>query len=358
MRSCERVSTLLSFFVFLHHHHQPKKKHERKQDGLRYRLPDPTLCDDTSQAPGIYATENMWSPRRNHRAVTIDERMFVLGGRAREIADISRDRTVGGVLDPRIETDPFYSTWREPSVLKNDVWASDDEGGTWTLVNPGCHAPQIEDVLAGNEENGKAGVPANECSEDDDCYGVGVCRDVGGTGRHTTCVCPMWSPRELHAAAVHDGNIYVVGGFVSVRRSNCGDYACGDVDAGAYRGYKSDVWLSSDGATWTAITREAGWPGRGDHGLFVYSGAMYVAGGAADGGDGRVSFMDDVWRAYLPERCVGVIAFLPSCLPASLSCGVRAGCLGVVLPFWVFCYALPCKTVVLSYIHTSSQRGD
>ena len=290
---------------------------------MRYRLADPTVCDDASEAPGIYTVENMWSPRRNHRAATLGERMFVFGGRAREIADIPRDRTVGGLLVPRIETDPFYSTWREPSVLKNDVWASDDEGGTWVLVNPGCHAPQAEDVLAGNPDNGKAGVPSNECSEDDDCYGVGECRDVGGAGRHTTCVCPMWSPRELHAAAVHDGNIYVVGGFVSVRRSNCGDYACGDVDAGAYRGYKSDVWRSSDGATWTPVTLEAEWPGRGDHGMFIYSDAMYIVGGAADGGDGRVSFMNDIWRSSLPERyiyrtrcCCACLFYFPSYSPA------------------------------------------
>ncbi|CBN77937.1 Probable 3\',5\'-cyclic phosphodiesterase pde-4 [Ectocarpus siliculosus] len=275
------------------------------QDGLRYRLTDPTVCDDTSTAPGIYTAENMWSPRRNHRAVTLDERVLVLGGRAREIADIPRDRTVGGILSPRIEPDPFYSTWREPSVLKNDVWASDDEGSTWFLVNPGCQAPQAEDVLDGNEAQGKAGVLANECSADDDCYGVGVCVDTRGDGRHATCVCPMWSPRELHAAAVHDGSVYVVGGFVSVRRSSCGDYACGDVDAGAYRGYKSDVWRSSDGVAWDAVTLEAGWRGRGDHGLFVYSDRMYVVGGAADGGDGRVSFMNDVWYADLPESGSG-----------------------------------------------------
>lgn len=259
------------------------------------------MCDDTSSVPGIYTAENMWSPRRNHRAVTLDERVLVLGGRAREIADIPRDRTVGGILAPRIEPDPFYSTWREPSVLKNDVWASDDEGSTWFLVNPGCQAPQAEDVLAGNDAQGKAGVLANECSADDDCYGVGVCVDARGDGRHSTCVCPMWSPRELHAAAVHDGSVYVVGGFVSVRRSSCGDYACGDVDAGAYRGYKSDVWRSSDGVAWDPVTLEAGWRGRGDHGLFVYSDRMYVVGGAADGGDGRVSFMNDVWYADLPE---------------------------------------------------------
>ncbi|CAM9829507.1 unnamed protein product [Ectocarpus sp. 8 AP-2014] len=275
------------------------------QDGLRYRLTDPTVCDDTSTAPGIYTAENMWSPRRNHRAVTLDERVLVLGGRAREIADIPRDRTVGGILSRRIEPDPFYSTWREPSVLKNDVWASDDEGSTWFLVNPGCQAPQAEDVLAGNEAQGKAGVLANECSADDDCYGVGVCVDTRGDGRHATCVCPMWSPRELHAAAVHDGSVYVVGGFVSVRRSSCGDYACGDVDAGAYRGHKSDVWRSSDGVAWDAVTLEAGWRGRGDHGLFVHSDRMYVVGGAADGGDGRVSFMNDVWYADLPESGSG-----------------------------------------------------
>ncbi|CAM9616448.1 unnamed protein product, partial [Laminaria digitata] len=274
------------------------------QDGLQYQLDDASVCDDTSEAPGIYTSENMWSPRRNHRAVTLNERIIVLGGRAREISDMSRDRTVGGILSPRIETGPFYSTWREPSFLKNDVWASDDEGSTWTLINPGCHAPQAEDVLAGNADVGKYGISSNECSTDSDCYGVGLCEDVGGTG-YTTCVCPMWSPRELHAATVHEGKMYVVGGFVSVRKSNCGDFACGDVDAGAHRGYKSDVWYSSDGVTWDAATLKADWPGRGDHGVFVYSDTMYVVGGAADAGDGQAMYMNDVWHAGLPSSSSG-----------------------------------------------------
>lgn len=246
----------------------------------------------------------MWSPRRNHRAVTVGDRVFVLGGRAREIADIPRERTVGSLLySPRVENDPFYSTRREPSVLKNDVWASDDEGSTWFLVNPGCHCPQEEDVLAGNEADGRYGTSDNQCDQDSDCYGSGECVDIAGNG-YSTCVCPMWSPRELHAAAVHDDVIYVVGGFVSIRKSNCGMYACGDVDAGAYMGFKSDVWYSSDGKTWRAATLDAGWPGRGDHGLFTHDNVMVIVGGAADGGDGEIAYMNDVWYASLPARCV------------------------------------------------------
>ncbi|CAM9795845.1 unnamed protein product, partial [Discosporangium mesarthrocarpum] len=89
-------------------------------------------CSDTSAAPGSYKTDNMWSPRRNHRALTVgDDRILVLGGRAREHSDIARERTVGGLTSPRVEGDEFYSGWREPSVLKNDVWASDDLGATW-----------------------------------------------------------------------------------------------------------------------------------------------------------------------------------------------------------------------------------
>lgn len=252
----------------------------------------------------MYLSENMWSPRRNHCAVTVNDRIYVLGGRARQISDIPRERTVGGLLySPRVENDPFYSNWREPSVLKNDVWASDDEGFSWFMVNPGCHCPQEEDVLAGNENNGRYGTSADQCKKNSDCYGSGECVDIAGNG-YSTCVCPMWSPRELHAATVHNDVMYVVGGFVSLRKSNCGIYACGDADAGGYLGYKSDIWYSSDGAKWTVATRDAGWPGRGDHGLFVYDNVMFIVGGATDRGNGRNKYTNDIWYANLPSRLV------------------------------------------------------
>ncbi|CAM9297204.1 unnamed protein product, partial [Choristocarpus tenellus] len=109
--------------------------------GLQYHLDDSSVCQDKTEPPGSYLTDNMWSPRRNHRSVSIDDHIFVLGGRAREHADIQRVRTVGGLLSPRVAQDNFQSSWREPSVLKNDVWASKDAGATWWQVTPGCHAP-------------------------------------------------------------------------------------------------------------------------------------------------------------------------------------------------------------------------
>lgn len=329
---------------------QSEKKAQLKpcrltQAGLRYRLDDASVCGDTSQAPGVYISDNMWSPRRNHRSVTIDNRIFVLGGRAREIVDIPRERTVGGILFPRTETDPFYSTWREPSVLKNDVWASDDEGATWFLVTPGCHAPQEEDVLAGNQDQGKHGAFENECSVDSDCYGVGECLDLAGDTSHMTCVCPMWSPRELHAVAAHNGFIFVVGGFVSLRGSNCGDYACGDVDAGAYRGYKSDVWYSSDGEAWNVATLAANWPGRGDHGLFVHDDIIYVVGGATDSRDGSTRFMNDVWHADLPSRYVG------ACLKQDRCTGIRSA----VDTAWCNLFPTPTAPGSVESIHTQGR---
>eukprot|EP00968_Pinguiococcus_pyrenoidosus_P001582 scaffold69_cov248-Pinguiococcus_pyrenoidosus.AAC.76 len=133
------------------------------QAPFRASLPDPSICDDSTEAPGSYVIDNMWSPRRNHRALFFKGAIFVMGGRARAHRDLSAFRAVGGLLEPSEAGKGFYarvkampatdrngsaidarmnSGWREPSVLKNDVWASYDGGLTWEMVSPGCIDPQ------------------------------------------------------------------------------------------------------------------------------------------------------------------------------------------------------------------------
>ena len=270
----------------------------------------------------------MWSPRRHHAAIFFKEKLWILGGRAREFIDFGEYRTVGGVIGPRVQDIPdiqanrmqLFSTQREASVYKSDVWSSDD-GFTWELVTPGCKAPQRDLVASGNPKDAQFGTFSNKCTKDADCYGAEVCDK-----EYKTCVCSMWSPREQHQVAAYAGTLFVVGGYASrlySQFSNCGPYACGDTDAAAYRYYLSDVWKSTDGDKWTLVTASAFQPeprpggvvmpplGRGGHQMVVVDRSLNGGTGQAElwviggrGGDntylgGDEVYFNDVWIAPL-----------------------------------------------------------
>ncbi|CAM9417418.1 unnamed protein product [Chrysoparadoxa australica] len=216
---------------------------------------------------------------------------------------MARDRMVGGVLGNFIGQDPFFSTWRELSVLKNDVWASDDLGESWFLLAAGCKDPQEDLVRLANEREGAAGSPQAVCSVDRDCYGSAVCKVISGNSEGT-CVCPMWSPREMHKVVLYNDNLYLTGGLAASRRGSCGKYACGDLHAGSHRRYMNDVWHSTDGATWVPLTLNAEWAPRADHALVAFYNTLYVMGGATASETGRheVAYLNDVWAAPLPTQ--------------------------------------------------------
>jgi len=202
-------------------------------------------CRDFFIPPGAYQDETMWSPRRGHVAVVHGgDTIVVMGGRAREHKRMTEERNVGGIKTRPMANDKFYSAWREATVLKNDVWASTDQGVTWSLVNPGCTVPQEDLILSGkpfvrnriggqrafvNDQKGdtvahpldgevaaeKPGEKVNQhliqdlprfgseedrCESTYDCWGDASCEALG---RDKTCVCNMWSPREHHAAVSH-----------------------------------------------------------------------------------------------------------------------------------------------------------
>jgi hypothetical protein len=94
----------------------------------------------------------MWSPRRNHAGVYFKGYMWVMGGRAREFVPLSEEQSVGGIIGPRIKDASSaaqqFSTQREMSVYKSDVWRSSD-GEKWELITPGCKVPQSSLVAAG-----------------------------------------------------------------------------------------------------------------------------------------------------------------------------------------------------------------
>lgn len=338
------------------------------QDSIKDRLdytvtlPDPSVCDDPPRfcyedintpgchEQGVWKNDNMWSPRRGHAsAVVANDKIFVIGGQAREYARIEDSRLVGGLDDQRrVETMREHSTIREDLVLKNDVWSSSDGGVTWELVSPGCKDPQ-EDVLMQTEvwsrDHSNSSLPkyvgsiGSKCHLSTDCYGVAECKALGNT-HEKVCVCPMFSPRMHHAIAVQhryldDGNstftedvMYVVGGFAAVKQAFCANRSCGPSDG--YRLAMGDVWMSADGVTWTqvksAFSQGGSFRGRGGHTAMVIPSSNYTGGKDKDrllifGGetsDPRVStvkYLNDVWQVDLPKYPCNSPAKGIECLP-------------------------------------------
>ncbi|GLE04308.1 hypothetical protein PINS_up013223 [Pythium insidiosum] len=235
-------------------------------------------CDDPTQPPGAYLADNMFSPRRNFVALAFRDELFVLGGRAREHVPVPEAELRAGV---GLVPGPRNVRWREYAVLKNDVWRSSDAGASWKLVTPGCKMPQ-----ASLTRKLPTGSEAFQCETDDDCEGDASCAfdERASAG---VCVCNMWSPREFHAAVVHDGALFVAGGYALVQLHNCGvdeykrhrasgeEFACG----GGYRAYMNDVWTSRDGQTWTLLTLHAAFAPRGEHAMLSFRSMLYVFGG-------------------------------------------------------------------------------
>lgn len=254
-----------------------------------------TGCEDTSQAPGSYLADIMFSPRRNFVAIAFNNDVYVLGGRAREHFPVPEAELRGGV-------NPIPARnirWREYSVLKNDVWKSSDSGASWTLVTPGCLMPQANLVH-------KSGDSTQQC--DDQCEGDSSCKFDEKTSSGF-CICNMWSPREYHAVVNYSNALYLSGGYAVVQLGDCGVeenahkrpsgdefiFACG----GGYRAYMNDVWMSTNGQTWTLLKLHASWTPRGEHAMVIMKSMLYILGGRT--GDSQNNsdreLLNDIWTS-------------------------------------------------------------
>lgn len=272
---------------------------------------------------GLY--RGWFSPRRFHQLAEHDGNLFVIGGRAREHKRLSNERTVG-LTSPKqmqLKGRRGSSTWREPAVLKNDVWLSGDGGANWRLVFPGCHVNEEEPGLmlkVTEDGNQYVGDKSNKCETDLDCYST----DEECSVNSKICVCKIWSPREQHRVAVHNGFMFLIGGFASTHRSYCKGDACGDTDAGGYRQYLSDVWYwdlnqwAVDGkASWETQSVGAEFADRGGHSLSVMEMlprdgngvqsrgvfALWVIGGKTGSVDDKSkdAVLNDAWYTILEE---------------------------------------------------------
>ena len=272
----------------------------------------------------VWKYNNMWSPRRGHGSIVANNKLFVIGGRAREVIDMQPSSMVGGIVESDNTIAIHELDHHAKAILKNDVWVSDDGlGKTWRLATPGCQDHQ-EDILlqtelwqakydtsAGSKLKSTIG---RRCETSDDCFGAAICRNVDNV-EYKTCVCPMFSPREHHTVVIQhryrpdkgykEDYIYVIGGFTSIRQSFCGNQVCKGQPS--YRRALNDVWVSNNGIDWIQLApaspKDGYFPPRGAHAsLISYDKSaqrdqIWIFGGeTSEPNDEITHYLPDVWR--------------------------------------------------------------
>ena len=184
-----------------------------------------------------------WPAREEHQVVAHNGRLWVLGGQ------IDGSRT-------------------------SDVWSSVD-GKNWTEETAEA-AWSERDRHQAVVHNGRMYVLGGQSALSDGGRKNDVWSSVDGKNWTEETAAADWSGRHSHQAVVHNGRMYVLGGF-----------------HGGLSGI-NDVWSSVDGKNWTeekGHNNAVGWVGRTGHQVVSRNGRLYLLGGLRQGGK------NDVWSS-------------------------------------------------------------
>jgi len=163
---------------------------------------------------------------------------------------------------------------------RNDVWRSTDNGATWALMNASSGWTARDSHSSVVMPDGSIVLMGGEDSSENPLNDVWRSTDNGATWTQQTAHAG-WSPRLGHASVLMpDGSIILMGGY----------------DGGST--WYNDTWRSTDnGATWTKVNANSGWPAR-DYfsSLAMPDGSIVLMGGW----NGIISLnYNDVWR-FMP----------------------------------------------------------
>lgn len=166
-----------------------------------------------------------WAGRWKHTSVSYDGKLWVIGG----------------------------------NENLSDVWFSPD-GENWTLVtnNPGWAGREDHSTIVYDGKLWVLGGWFDLISTFGRFNDAWFSTDGSNWSQATSEA--GWDPRYGHTSVVHDGKMWVLGGWR------------GDI-------FLNDVWWSTDGVEWNAATLEAGWPARGDMTSVSYEGKIWILGG-------------------------------------------------------------------------------
>ncbi|MDR3637884.1 MAG: galactose oxidase [Isosphaeraceae bacterium] len=172
-------------------------------------------------------------------------------------------------------TEDYY--FGDDKSLKNDVWSSAD-GKQWTRevehapwLPRAYHAAVVHEgkiwVLGGGNY-----VPSYHARND-------VWSSSDGVHWEQATARAPWAPRLWFSGAVYRDRMWVLGGWSNNPSKNWGD-----------------VWYSRDGRTWTELRSNVVWKARHEHSTYVFRDKLWVAGGHAQ------PLSNEVWSLDVPRN--------------------------------------------------------
>ena len=196
-----------------------------------------SLSSNSAMRAGAYAlrvevSDGLMPPQRATAAATVQiarNGIFVLGGNESNTAN---------------------------NDLQNDVWwSADSENWREDTSNAGWPAREFHQVVAYRGRmyllGGEVATGQKSTENRNDVWS-----SLDGKNWSLVTDSADWTARGNHQALVHNGRMYVLGGY-----------------------NRNDVWSSLDGKNWSLVTGRADWPARRYFQALVHNGRMYVLGG-------------------------------------------------------------------------------
>lgn len=184
----------------------------------------------------------------------------------------------------------------------NDVWASED-GAIWT---------QVTEHAAWSGRNCMSSVVYNDTmwimgGASGPTASLTINNDVWSStdGATWTEITPnaAWNDRSGATSVVFDDKMWILGGMNSTLGGTPASH------------HYNDVWYSSDGASWTQATEQAGWSVRNSHASVVFNDKMWVLGGGIYCGGTQPGYAhetyNDVWSSSDGENWDQAVANAP-----------------------------------------------
>ena len=182
-----------------------------------------------------------------------------------------------------------------PMICTNDVWSTTD-GKQWQLVKPNTFKDRAFDAKSDWEGRHTAGyavfrdkmwIIGGDCNQHH--YQNDVWQSSDGKQWDLVTDNVPWAPRALHYTLVHQDKLWVIGG------QTMPGFAASEEK------FYRDVWTSSDGVQWSALTpAEPCWSPRGMiGGSAVMNGRVWILGGGTydTPSNPKRNFYNDVWSS-------------------------------------------------------------